>query len=573
MHSTFRTLFPLFVSCFVLLLANGLINVLLPVRMGLDGAGIDTIGMVLSLYFVGMLLGALLSINLIKRAGHIRVFAGCVALGAISILICSLYSDSILWGAMRVVTGFCNACAFTAMESWLSSSSSKETRGKTLAVYNAVWLGGLFGGQFFMNLASPQDTTLFVIAGILLCVAVIPLVLSRHPGPLVEEVSAMSLRALYKVSPLGVVSCLVSGMIYSASFNLLPVFASEYNIIDFELSLYVGTAIFGAFILQFPVGYLSDRYDRRTVLLIILIISALVDLTIPGFAAAGNLFGVFSATAITCGIIACTYPLSMSEAFDKLRQNQMVAAMGGMIFAFAMGGIIGPYAASLVMDTLGSVFLFYFLALSQLLLAGFVVYRMKMRQALPIAEQESFVMQGAEAFSAIDLDPRTEFIAPKQPLSAEEEATLSIAESNPAAAVKMTQAIAKYDPTMGLDIVGAVATTESVNVLRLHEVMKETIPEQIQDVTRVLIAAQPQLANELVLQLAKWYPEHVVQMAMDIGRILPELRSVMVRLAVEIVPDSVIKIEEYYAKILAEELEAMRPADRQNDVGMDYCSR
>lgn len=258
MHSTFRTLFPLFVSCFVLLLANGLINVLLPVRMGLDGAGIDTIGMVLSLYFVGMLLGALLSINLIKRAGHIRVFAGCVALGAISILICSLYSDSILWGAMRVVTGFCNACAFTAMESWLSSSSSKETRGKTLAVYNAVWLGGLFGGQFFMNLASPQDTTLFVIAGILLCVAVIPLVLSRHPGPLVEEVSAMSLRALYKVSPLGVVSCLVSGMIYSASFNLLPVFASEYNIIDFELSLYVGTAIFGAFILQFPVGYLSD---------------------------------------------------------------------------------------------------------------------------------------------------------------------------------------------------------------------------------------------------------------------------------------------------------------------------
>jgi len=541
--------------------------------MGLDGAGIDTIGMVLSLYFVGMLLGALLSINLIKRAGHIRVFAGCVALGAISILICSLYSDSILWGAMRVVTGFCNACAFTAMESWLSSSSSKETRGKTLAVYNAVWLGGLFGGQFFMNLASPQDTTLFVIAGILLCVAVIPLVLSRHPGPLVEEVSAMSLRALYKVSPLGVVSCLVSGMIYSASFNLLPVFASEYNIIDFELSLYVGTAIFGAFILQFPVGYLSDRYDRRTVLLIILIISALVDLTIPGFAAAGNLFGVFSATAITCGIIACTYPLSMSEAFDKLRQNQMVAAMGGMIFAFAMGGIIGPYAASLVMDTLGSVFLFYFLALSQLLLAGFVVYRMKMRQALPIAEQESFVMQGAEAFSAIDLDPRTEFIAPKQPLSAEEEATLSIAESNPAAAVKMTQAIAKYDPTMGLDIVGAVATTESVNVLRLHEVMKDTIPEQIQDVTRVLIAAQPQLANELVLQLAKWYPEHVVQMAMDIGRILPELRSVMVRLAVEIVPDSVIKIEEYYAKILAEELEAMRPADRQNDVGMDYCSR
>ena len=573
MHSTFKALFPLFVSCFVLLLANGLINVLLPVRMSLDGAGIDTIGMVLSLYFVGMLLGALLSINLIKRAGHIRVFAGCVALGAISILICSLYSEPLIWGAMRVVTGFCNACAFTAMESWLSSSSTKETRGKTLAVYNAVWLGGLFGGQFFMNLASPQDTTLFVVAGILLCAAVIPLVLSRHPGPVIEEVSTMSLRALYKISPLGVVSCLVSGMIYSASFNLLPVFANEYNIVDFELSLYVGTAIFGAFILQFPVGYLSDRYDRRTVLFSILVISALVDLTIPAFAAVGNLIGVFSATAITCGIIACTYPLSMSEAFDRLRQNQMVAAMGGMIFAFAAGGVIGPYAASLVMDSLGSVFLFYFLALSQLLLAGFVIYRMTVRQALPIEDQESFVMQGAEIFSAIDLDPRTEFIEPKHPLSAEEEATLSIAESDPAAAVKMTQAIAKHDPTMGLGIAGAVAATESVNVLRLHEVMKDTIPEQIFEVTRVLVTAQPQLAYELVQQLAQWHPEQVVQMAMDIGRTLPELRTEMLRVAVKIAPDSASKIEEYYANILAEELEAMRPADRDLDYDVAVDSR
>ena len=567
MHSTFKALFPLFVSCFVLLLANGLINVLLPVRMGLDGAGIDTIGMVLSLYFVGMLLGALLSINLIKRAGHIRVFAGCVALGAISILICSLYSEPLVWGAMRVVTGFCNACAFTAMESWLSSSSTKETRGKTLAVYNAVWLGGLFGGQFFMNLASPKDTTLFVIAGILLCAAVIPLVLSRHPGPVIEEVSAMSLRALYEISPLGVVSCLVSGMIYSASFNLLPVFASEYNIVNFDLSLYVGTAIFGAFILQFPVGYLSDRYDRRTVLFSLLVISALVDLIIPEFAEVGNLFGVFGATAITCGIIACTYPLSMSEAFDRLRQNQMVAAMGGMIFAFAAGGIIGPYAASVVMNTLGSVFLFYFLALTQLLLAGFVIYRMTVRQALAIEDQESFVMQGAEIFSAIDLDPRTEFIEPKKPLNTEEEVTLSIAELDPAAAVKMTQTIAKHDATMGLGIAGAVAATESVNVLRLHEVMKDTIPDQIFDVTRVLVTAQPELAYELLQQLAQWHPEQVIQMAIDIGRTIPELRTEMVRVAVKIAPDSASKIEEYYAKILAEELEAMRPADR--DVGYD----
>lgn len=407
MRKTFISLFSLFVSCFILLLGNGLINVLLPVRMGLDGVNTETIGMVLSLYFVGLLLGALYSVNLIQRAGHIRMFAGCVAIGAISILICTLSFEPLLWGIMRVVIGFCNACAFTAMESWLSASSSKSTRGKVLAVYNAVALAGLFGGQFFMNLANPQDPTLFVVAGILLCGAMIPLVLSRHSGPAIENVNTMSLRTLYKISPLGVVSCLVSGLIYSAAFNLLPVFASDYNIIDFELSLYVGAAIIGAFILQFPVGYLSDRFDRRTVLLNVLIISALVDLSIPSFASSANLIGVFGATAITCGIIACTYPLSISEAFDKLQPAQMVAAMGSMILAFSLGGIIGPYAASLVMAYLGSTWLFNFLAVIQLSLAAFVMYRMMVRRALPNDKQDNFVMQGAVIAAAIELPPHT----------------------------------------------------------------------------------------------------------------------------------------------------------------------
>jgi MFS family permease len=165
---TFISLFSLFLSCFMLLLGTGLINVLLPVRMGLEGNSMETIGLVLSLYFVGLLIGSLYCTSLIKRAEHIRLFAGCVSLEAISILICSLYVDPILWGAIRIIMGFCIACAFTAMESWLSDSSSKETRGQVLAIHNAVMLAGLFGGQFFMNATSTQDNALFVIASILL---------------------------------------------------------------------------------------------------------------------------------------------------------------------------------------------------------------------------------------------------------------------------------------------------------------------------------------------------------------------------------------------------------------------
>ncbi|NRA20744.1 MAG: MFS transporter, partial [Oceanospirillaceae bacterium] len=274
MLTTYLSLISLFISCFILMMGNGLVNVLLPVKMGLENLNTNTIGLVLSLYFVGMLLGAIYSKFLIIRAGHVRVFAGCVALAAVSVLLSSFSPDPILWGAMRIVIGFCNACAYTAMESWLSESSTKETRGKILALYNAVALGGLFAGQFLLNLAAPRESTLFVVAGVLLCLAIIPMTLGKHTGPKITEVVPMSVLTLMNKSPLAVACCVTGGMIYAALFNMLPMFARHYQIVDFQLTLYMATAIFGAFVLQFPVGYLSDKYDRRTVILCLLLLSA-----------------------------------------------------------------------------------------------------------------------------------------------------------------------------------------------------------------------------------------------------------------------------------------------------------
>lgn len=552
MRKTFTSLFSLFLSCFILLLGNGLINILLPVRMGLEGMSTQVIGIVLSLYFVGLLIGALYCTSLIKRAGHIRIFAGCVALGAVSILICSLHADPILWGAMRVVMGFCIACAFTAMESWLSDSSSKETRGQVLAIHNAVMLAGLFGGQFFMNVANPQDNVLFVIAGILLCTAVIPVVMSRHIGPIIEEVNSMSLRLLYKRSPLGVVSCLISGLIYSAIFSLLPLFAKEFNIVGFELSLYMGVAILGAFILQFPVGYLSDRFDRRTVLFVLLLISVGADIAVTILASLNIIWAVFLATAVTSGIIACTYPMSISEAFDKLHQSEMVSAMGSMILAFALGGIIGPYSASLVMEYFGAASLFYFLALIQLLLACFVIFRMVARQALPTDQQEHFVMQGTATSSAVVLDPRTAYCERKGPTRPEIKTTVAVAKTDPPTAVRLTQAIAKADPSLGVDIVSAVALVPGINILDLYEAMKDTMAEHILELTRTLVLAKPERAYELLHKLAQWHPEQVVTVASNIGQAMPELRLEMAKAAVDAAPEPAIHVAQYYAHVLAE---------------------
>ena len=497
MRKTFVSLFSLFLSCFILLSGIGLINVLLPVRMNLDGLNTETIGVVLSLYYVGLLIGALYSTSLIKRAGHIRMFAGCVSLGAVSILLCSLYSDAALWGAMRIVMGFCIACAFTAMESWLSDSSSKETRGQVLAIYNAVVLAGLFGGQFFINVGSPQDNMLFVIAGILMCIAVIPVVMSSHPGPVIEEFSSMSLRLLYKRSPLGVVSCLISGILYSAIFNLLPVFAKEFDITGFQLSLYMGAAIFGAFVLQFPVGFLSDRFDRRTVLFVLLLISASAGIAVTLLAPLGITWAVFLATGITCGIIACTYPLSITEALDKLKQSEIVSAMSSMILAFALGGVLGPYSASLVMEKFGGSALFYFLAFVQLSLACFVVFRMTVRAALPIEEQENFVMQGSVITSAVELDPRTEYHEPQHLPCAEVETTLMVATTDPELAVELALVIAKVNAQRGIEVAEALAVLANINVLNLYHAMSKIIPAHSAELLAALSEADPDFANAI----------------------------------------------------------------------------
>lgn len=565
MFKTFNSLTALFISCFIFLLGNGLINVLLPVRMGLDGSDTDAIGVVLSLYYVGMLLGAIYSKNLIARAGHVRMFAGCVAVAAVSILICSLYSDSLLWGLMRFIIGICNACAFTAMESWLSESSTKDTRGKVLAMYNAVVLAGLFCGQFFMNIANPADTTLFVIAGILICASIVPVMLSKQSGPVMGEVASMSLFKLHNISPLGVICCITSGLIYSALFNLLPVFAGHYGIVDFNLSLYVGAAIFGAFVLQFPVGYLSDRFDRRTVLLCLLLISAFTSLLVVSLISRGYMVALFVATATTGGIIACTYPLSIAEAFDRLRQSEMVAAMGSLILAFSLGGVLGPFSASLAMSEFGDDALFYYLAIVQLLLAGFVIWRMNARHALPVEDQEHFVMQGASMSSSIELDPRSEYVEQQQPLSMEAETAISLAEIDPAAAVSMARAVALKNPELGVGVAAAVATVEKIDVLRLYEVMKQTIPQQMQAVTQAIVTTRPELAYELVTQLAQWQPNQVIEVAAEIGQLFPELRVAMAKVAVESAPESATQVAEYYAQLLSEEHEATRPADRRED--------
>jgi MFS family permease len=565
LRSSLLPLLPLLLSGFIMMLGNGLINILLPVRMGLDALSADVIGLVLSLYFVGMLLGGLYAKYLIIRAGHIRMFAGCLALAAVSILVCGLYTDTLLWGGMRIVIGFCNACAFTATESWLTESSSKENRGKVLALYQAIILVAMFFGQFFIGLADPQSTSLFIIAGILLSAAVIPVVFSRSSGPVLNDVVSMSLVALMKISPLGVISIFISGIIYSSAFNMLPIMAAYYEIADFQLSLFMGTAILGGFVLQFPVGYISDRFDRRTVLLSLLSISVITGLSINFLANQHHIVAMFAATGITCGIIACTYPLSISEALEQVKQREIVSAMGSLILVFSAGGILGPYSTSLFMGIFGEASLFWYLAIVQIVLILFVIRSINMVKTLPTKQQENFVMHSAALATLTDLDPRAQYIEPEYPLSDVALFASQIADTQPAMAVKIAQEIATSSSEQSSEVIGAIAMVDGINVKKLYKALLNSVPEKVTEFTLAIVAAQPEVAYEVMSLLAELKPEKLASVAQVIGDSVPETRLDMAKIVVEIEPESAVDVVDHYANVLSEEHDNVRHADRSED--------
>ncbi|MDA7747389.1 MFS transporter, partial [Psychromonas sp.] len=442
---TIKPFVLLLISCFLIMTGYGLSNILLPVRMQSDGISLDSIGLVLSMLSVGFLIGAIYCRKLLQRVGHIRIFAMCGSLTSVAILLSGLYPDPIVLGAMRIVTGFCMACANATLDSWLSYSATEKNRARILSINQMVLMSALFSGQFLLSVAPVEGMVLFVISGILFSLAITPIVISKHKGPQIEDSQSMSLITIAKLSPLGVVCCFYCGLIYTGLLNMLPIFAGDNGIKELDLSIFMGSAILGAIVLQFPIAYLSDHFDRRRIMLGMVSTIILFSLFIPMLLNLGMFNLSLFSIAIITGVAACLYPMSMSETFDKVLKEQILAAMSALLVIYALGSILGPYLASVVMSVFGSNALFIFIIVAALTLLSFIILRMKQRVALPYDEQESFVMQTPSGAVSV-LDPRTDYHEPAFKQSAEVEVAISLAAKNPAAAVNMAKALALRDP-------------------------------------------------------------------------------------------------------------------------------
>lgn len=245
------------------MVGNGLVSLLIPMRLSVESISTDKIGLVLSVYAIGYLIGAHYSKKFIHRVGHIRTFALCGSLMSFAILVCALTMDLWVWAVMRLVMGFAVAITIATFDGWLSQATNKNDRGQVLAFNQVVVFSAICISQFFVLLSPPTTTTLFILAGILFFISISPLAVGKIQGPAMEEFESLSLRQTFNISPLGVACCISCGFIYAALINLLPIYAGTYGVINLELSILMASAVAGAVIMQLPIGFLSDRYDRR----------------------------------------------------------------------------------------------------------------------------------------------------------------------------------------------------------------------------------------------------------------------------------------------------------------------
>lgn len=406
MFQALKTVASLLLGAGILILGNGLVGIVLPVRMSLEQVPTAISGLVMSAYYGGLVLGCLWGQGVIARVGHIRAFAAFAAGVAAATLIFPLWFDPIVWAALRVIVGFLMAGLFFTIESWLNLRSSKKTRGQILSLYMITNYLASTLGQLLVNVWSVRGLELFCLGAMLLSLSLVPVVLTRVAGPEMDRTAPLSIAKLYAISPLGVVTSLGAGVISGAFYGMGPVFGAAVGMSIFAISIFMGITLLGGLSMQWPIGLLSDKYDRRTVLLWVLIaitIACLLEFALSGTVHAITWVSVLS--GLFGGGAATVYPLAVAHAFDYVEREQMVAASAGMLLSWSIGATVGPLLASLLMSSGHDWSLFLFLAGVSGALALFTRYRMGRRIALPSAEQAKFAPRG-EGTVAGTLDPR-----------------------------------------------------------------------------------------------------------------------------------------------------------------------
>lgn len=379
MIKTLSSALALFQSVALLLLGAGLLSTLIPLRGMAEGFPEGMLGLLMSGYFAGYLLGSWLTAPLIRRIGHIRTFAFSASLACVIALLHGMLVNPWGWLALRVLFGLALVTLYMVIESWLNAEATGETRGRVFAMYMFVNLGALTLAQQLLHLGSILTFTLFALAAMLISAATIPIALTRQAQPRLPDVPPIKLTQLAKRSPLAVVASVVSGLALSAFWGMAPVYAALRGFDTSHVASLMSLTVLGGALLQWPIGRLSDRYYRPVVLLWVTSLAALVALVISVLPAATPLW---IAAFIWGGLSFSTYSIAVTHMVDRLAPEDVLAGSAGMLVLNGLGAAFGPVLAGALMNWLGTSGLPIFQAITLGLLAGFTLLRLhQLREA------------------------------------------------------------------------------------------------------------------------------------------------------------------------------------------------
>ena len=395
MINVIRTTWALLLGMFLLQVGNGVQGSMMGVRGAIEGFSTFELSLIGSAYFLGFLGGSRMAPKFIASVGHVRVFAALASFMSAIVISYPLLTEAWAWMGFRVALGFCLSGVYVTADSWLNNSATNETRGQSLSAYMLMQMMGLVAGQGILAAGDPTGWVLFIIPSILVSLSFAPILLSAVPTPAIDATRPMSLRQLYEASPFSVIGMLFMGSVFAGQFAMAPVYATELGLSLGQLSGFISSFFVGAIILQYPVGWFSDRMDRRVLII--------------GAAAAGGvvaLAGLF--LALSGGLAQPLYALLLAYANDYLEVEDMPAASGGFIFVNGIGAIVGPPMMGLLMGQVGPGGFWLFLAAVLGCVTIYGLYRMTQRQSAYVEEDDydsvpyANVMPGAATAVALE---------------------------------------------------------------------------------------------------------------------------------------------------------------------------
>lgn len=389
MRATLPAIGALLFSVALLVLGNGLQNTLLPLRAHIEAFDPIEIGLLGSSYFLGFALGGLHGPRLVQRVGHIRAFTAMMAMASALVLIHPLAIDPVLWCGLRILSGICFAVLYVVIESWLNERATNVTRGAVFAVYALISFLMLGAAQTLLLLAPIDEYPLYLLSSILLSVAAVPVALTRAAAPPPIKPVTIQVRRLYADSPVGVVGCFAVGLAQGAFFTLGPLFARHVGSDAASVAVFMSAAVFAGAFGHWPLGWLSDRIDRRLVILGAGLGAALAGATLlfgraapwPLILAAAGAYGFFAIPL---------YTLSVALTNDFVERDRFVEAAGGLAVVWGAGAVIGPVVGSAAIGGIGDVGLFALTLSTHTLLAAFAAYRVFRRAPPPPEERGVF---------------------------------------------------------------------------------------------------------------------------------------------------------------------------------------